>query len=147
MKTRAARKKMRTLLFVCHYNSARSQLAEALALSLAPRGTRILSGGLVPSTVNEEVLAALREIGIDASKQRSKTIAELSAEPVDEVFLLCPEARGPVARLFPRALRHPWSMEDPVAQKDARRVPGAVRSARDELARRLKSWFEENPCR
>jgi arsenate reductase len=137
----------RTLLFVCHYNSARSQLAEALAKPLAPPDTRILSGGLVPSTVNGEVLAALREIGIDASAQRSKAIAELSAEPVDEVFLLCPEAGAPAARLFPDAVHHDWPMEDPIALQDPAGVPGAVRRARDELAGRLKSWFEEIRCR
>ena len=131
----------RTILFVCHFNSARSQLAEALAKSMAPAGVRILSAGLTATVVNTEVLRALAEVGIDASAQRSKAIQELACEPVDDVIVLCEEACPPVSRLFPRAAVHLWLFPDPIAMKDEHAVGTAVRRVRDDLAERLKEFL------
>ena len=131
----------RTILFVCQFNSARSQLAEAQAKSMSPAGVRILSAGLTASVVNTEVLRALAEVGIDASAQRSKAIQELACEPVDDVIVLCEEVCPPVSRLFPRAAVHLWPFPDPIAMKDEHAVGTAVRRVRDDLAERLKEFL------
>ena len=131
-----------TILFVCQYNSARSQLAEAIARSLAPSHVEILSAGLTRSVVNAEVIRALAEIGLDAASQTSKSLDELVCDDVDDVFVLCEEAQEPAARRFPHALHHFWPMLDPVASPDPRVIPTEVRRTRDELRERLKAWFE-----
>lgn len=132
----------RTILFVCHFNSARSQLAEALAKSMAPAGVRILSAGLTATVVNAEVLRALAEVGIDASTQRSKAIQELVSESVDDAIVLCEEAQWPVSRLFPKASLYLWPFPDPIAMKDEHWVSTAVCRVRDDLSERLKEWFQ-----
>lgn len=137
----------KTLLFVCHYNSARSQLAEALARALAPRGTRVLSAGLVATVVNEEVLRSLRRVGLDGSRQRSKPLEEIARRRVDQVFVFCREARRKARRLFPRSGHRFWPVADPIALRNRSRVPSAVRRARDRIRALLEGWFRRNlPC-
>jgi len=134
---------LRTILFVCRFNSARSQLAEAIARSMAPEDVRVLSAGLIRTVVNTEVLQALEEIGLDASAQRSKTLQEIAQEKIDDVVVLAEEALKPAQIAFPNAkivLRH---VSDPVATRDPRRLPAEVRRTRDEIKLLLSAWFKE----
>ena len=50
-----AQKAPQKILFLCVNNSARSQLAEAVAKSLAPKETTVLSAGSQPTQVRPEV--------------------------------------------------------------------------------------------
>lgn len=133
----------RTILYVCQFNSARSQLAECLARSMAPPGTRVLSAGLTRTIVNEEVLRGLREIGLDGSAQWSKSLEEVAGERVDVVVTLAEEAMARARKIFPIARHISWSMPDPVAQPDADQMALAVRRSREELLQRIRKWFQE----
>lgn len=138
----------RTVLFVCRFNSARSQLAEALARSTAPPQLRVMSAGVTKSIVNEEVLRALNEIGLDASGQTSKSLNDVAGQAIDEVISLCAEAQGPARLAFPDATHQVWPMPDPIASPDPASIPAAVRRTRDDLARRVKSYIQSlAPCR
>ncbi len=65
----------RGILFLCVANSARSQMAEGIARSLAPAGTKVWSAGSRPTSVRPEAITVLKEIGIDISRHRSKAVA------------------------------------------------------------------------
>ena len=133
---------MRTILFVCQFNSARSQLAEAIARSMVPEGVRILSAGLTKTVVNTEILKALEEIGLDASAQRSKTLEEVSREEVDDVVVLAREALDPARLAFPDARHLLCHLPDPIATQDPQRLPVEVRLARDRIKSFLISWLQ-----
>jgi protein-tyrosine-phosphatase len=130
----------RGVLFLCVANSARSQLAEGIARALAPAGVTIWSAGSQPTRVRPEAIAALAEIGIDISHQRSKSVAEIPAAEVDTVITLCGEEECPV--FLGRARRLHWGLPDPagVAGSDEDRA-NAFRRTRDELRRRLAVVF------
>ena len=130
----------RGVLFLCVANSARSQLAEGIARSLAPAGVRVWSAGSQPTRVRPEAIAALDEIGIDISAHRSKSVSEIPAGQVDTVITLCGEEECPV--FFGRARRLHWGLPDPagVGGSDAERAD-AFRRTRDELRRRLAAVF------
>lgn len=72
------------ILFLCAANSARSQMAEGVARSLASSGIKIWSAGSRPTKVRPEAIRVLREIGIDISGHHSKAVSEI---PADEVIL------------------------------------------------------------
>jgi arsenate reductase (thioredoxin) len=133
----------RHFLFLCVANSARSQMAEGIARSLAPAGVRISSAGSEPSRVNPYAARALAEIGIDASSQRSKGTDDVAAAaargetpPVDAVITLCAEEVCPV--WLHRAARAHWPHPDPAGATGAdEEVLASFRDVRDELRRKL----------
>lgn len=131
----------RHILFLCVANSARSQMAEGIARSLAPAGVRVSSAGSEPTSVRPEAVAALKEIGIDAAGQSSKGVEALEGEDVDAVITLCAEEVCP-AWLGPAHRVH-WGLPDPAAVSDSDESRmNAFRQVRDDLRRRLGALFE-----
>lgn len=132
---------MPTILFLCVANSARSQMAEGLARSLAPRGYRFLSAGSEPRGVNPLAVAALREHGIDISHHRSKSIDDIPLREVDTIVTLCAEEVCPVVPGAVRRLH--WPLADPAAANggpDERLA--AFRETRERLRERLPELWE-----
>ena len=135
---RAARP--RHVLFLCVANSARSQLAEALARSLAPPTVRVSSAGSRPTALNPLAATALAELGIDVAGQRSKSVDDIPGDDVDVVVTLCAEEVCPV--FLGKALRFHWALPDPAhASGDEAARLEAFRQVRDELRRRLAVVF------
>jgi arsenate reductase len=130
----------RHVLFLCVANSARSQLAEGIARSLARPGTRISSAGSQPSQVNPLAIRALDELGIDTRGQRSKSVDGIDPAGVDVVVTLCAEEVCPV--FLGKARRVHWGLPDPAhaGNTEEERLQ-AFREVRDELRRRLAVVF------
>ena len=124
----------RSLLFLCVANSARSQMAEGLARRLLGRRVRVQSAGSEPTQVRPEAIEALREIGIDISTHRSKSVDTIDPASVDTVITLCAEEVCPA--FLGGARRLHWALADPAAVDGPGRLD-AFRGVRDELRRRL----------
>jgi arsenate reductase len=77
------------VLFLCTHNSARSQMAEGLLRHLYDDRYEVFSAGATPTLVNPFAIKAMAEIGIDISKQRSKSIEEFRNRPIDLVVSVC----------------------------------------------------------
>src|SRR6266542_6734438 len=90
----------RRVLFVCTGNRARSQMAEGLLRHLAGDRFEVNSAGTLPSGMSELTIEAMREIGIDVSGQRSKSVAEFAGQKFDYVITVCDSARQ-VCPAFP----------------------------------------------
>ena len=132
---------MKGLLFLCVANSARSQMAEGIARSMAPAGVKVWSAGSRPTSVRPEAVAVLQEIGIDISGHRSKAVSEIPAAEVDTVVTLCGEEECPL--FLGEATRLHWGLADPAAAKgtEADRL-ASFRQVRDELRRRLGPFLK-----
>jgi protein-tyrosine-phosphatase len=130
----------RHILFLCVQNSARSQLAEGIARFLAPPGVTVSSAGSSPAFVRPQAIQVLKEIGIDISAHRSKSIEEIDAASVDAVVTLCAEEVCPV--FLGTAVRLHWGLSDPAKSPgDESARLNAFRATRDELFKRLKLLF------
>ncbi|GAB4539604.1 MAG: arsenate reductase (thioredoxin) [Haliangiales bacterium] len=132
------------VLFLCVANSARSQMAEGIARKLAPAGTAVASAGSSPSQVNPLAIAAMSEIGIDISDQRSTAVADVDPNAVGTVITLCAEEVCPA--FLGAAERHHWPMPDPAAVPadgpDGReRALAEFRRVRDQLYARIAVFF------
>ncbi len=127
---------MKGLLFLCVANSARSQIAEALARRAAP-DLKVWSAGSSPGRVHPLTVRVLREIGIDASGQRAKGLGAIPTDQVDTVVTLCAEEVCPV---FPGNVRRlHWALPDPAAvEGDESTRLDAFRTVRDDLERRIE---------
>lgn len=133
---------MKGILFLCVANSARSQMAEGIARSLAPNEINIMSAGSHPASVRPEAILVLKEIGIDISGHRSKNVSEIPPSDVDTVVTLCAEEECPV--FLGKARRLHWGLPDPVSVGNTEEARlNAFRQIRDELRRRIAGFFEE----
>ena len=125
---------MKTFLFLCVANSARSQMAEGLALHIWGDAVRAFSAGSEPSgQVNPLAVQALLELNVDISDHTSKSLETIDIDEVDVVITLCADEICPV--ISGEVMRLHWPIGDP-ATKD---TIEAFREARDEIAKRLSS--------
>jgi arsenate reductase len=130
----------RHILFLCVANSARSQMAEGIARSLAPPGVTVSSAGSQPSRVNALAIRALDEIGVDIRSHRSKGVDSISPAGVDAVITLCADEVCPV--FLGKAHRVHWGLPDPAGTgRTEEEQLQAFRNVRDELRRRLAIVF------
>jgi arsenate reductase len=134
---------MKGILFLCVANSARSQLAEGIARSLVPAALTVWSAGSRPTSVRPEAVAVLKEIGIDISAHRSKSVPEIPAAEVDVVVTLCGEEECPA--FLGKAARLHWGLPDPAAVggSEAERL-AAFREVRDDLRSRIAALLTES---
>lgn len=125
------------LLFLCVANSARSQIAEGLARTMAPAGTRIASAGSCPRNVHPLAIQVLQEVGIDITSHRAKALRDVPLEHFGTAITLCAEQTCPAP---PRMKRLHWPTEDPAAAvgSEQHRLD-AFRRVRDEIRDRLRS--------
>ena len=81
------------VLFLCTHNSARSQMAEGLLNAFYGDRYEWYSAGVTPTKVNPYVIKSMMEIGIDISRNRSKSIEEFRGENFNYVVTVCDGAR------------------------------------------------------
>lgn len=134
-----------SLLFLCVANSARSQMAEALAR--ARFGSRVLvqSAGSRPSRVNPLAAEVMREIGIPLAGQWSKSVETIDPASVDLVVTLCAEEVCPV--FLSGSTRLHWPIPDPDRPHEDLRDEERLqhfRAARDELRGRIARLAAEH---
>ena len=130
----------RGLLFLCVANSARSQMAEGWARKLFGDLMRVQSAGSRPSRVNPFAAEVMREVGIDLSAHRSKSVDEIDPATVDTVITLCAEEECPL--FLGRAARLHWPLMDPATEQPLPREQhvSRFRAVRDEVRERLEAW-------
>ena len=131
---------MKSILFLCVANSARSQMAEGLARARFGPAVPVESAGSRPSRVNPLAVAVMAEIGIDICGQRSTDVAAVDPARVGTVVTLCADEVCPV--FLGAAHRLHWPLADPAAVTGTRTETEEerrqrFREVRDEIARRL----------
>ena len=130
------------VLFLCVANSSRSQMAEGLAKAIAPAGIEIESAGSEPTTLNPLADRAMREVGIDISGQRSKSVDDIDPARVGTVITLCAEEVCPA--FLGDAERHHMPFSDPAAATGSEEERlDAFRRVRDEIRVALESFFAQ----
>jgi len=137
---------MKRILVLCTGNSARSQMGEGLFGRLGGPGWEVHSAGTKPGSVRPEAIAVMKEIGIDISGHRSKSVDEYAGHTFDYVVTVCDNARDNCP-LFPATVqRLHWSFEDPAAVEGPEETRlEAFRRIRDQIRERVETFFRELP--
>lgn len=130
------------ILFLCTGNSARSQMAEGLLRYLAGNRFEVFSAGTQPVGLNPGAVAAMKEVGVDISGHRSKSMTEFLGHSFDYVITVCDRAKESCP-IWPHASQvlH-WSFEDPAASigsDEARRQ--IFKRVRNEITDRIQEFL------
>jgi arsenate reductase len=126
---------MKRVLFLCSHNSARSQMAEGFLRALAGDRFAVQSAGTRATRVHPLAIAAMKEAGIDISRQRSKSVDEVG-EGWDVVVTVC-DSHCPIP---PRSgLKLSWRFPDPsLAGGTEEEKLAEFRKIRDGIRARVK---------
>jgi arsenate reductase len=128
---------MNTILFACVHNAGRSQMAAAWFNALAdPSKARAISAGTDPGPrVHPEVIAAMREVGVDlAGAPTTRLTVDVARQAQWLVTMGC----GDECPYVPGATRDDWPLEDPKDKPIER-----VREIRDEIRERVRALIEQ----
>jgi protein-tyrosine-phosphatase len=127
---------MATVLFVCLHNAGRSQMSQALFERAAEGRHTSLSAGTTPGErVHPEVVAVMRELGIDLSDRRPQLLTVELAQQADVVVTM---GCGDACPYIPGKRYVDWDLPDPKG-----RPIEEVRATRDEIARRIRALSDE----
>jgi protein-tyrosine-phosphatase/DNA-binding transcriptional ArsR family regulator len=131
------------VLFLCTGNSARSQMAEALAERLSGGVVRAVSAGSHPKPLHPNAVRVMGERGIDIAGRRSNELSEFTGRRFDYVISLCDRVREicPEFPGNPQAVH--WSVRDPAREPgtDDETLPAFERTAA-ELETRIRFLLE-----
>ncbi len=131
---------MARVLFVCRHNAGRSQMSQALFERGAAERHTALSAGTTPAEqVHPEVVAAMRELGIDLSGRRPALLTRELAEQADIVVTM---GCGDECPYIPGKRYIEWDLPDPRG-----RSLDEVRAIREDIARRVDSLLADETLR
>ncbi len=121
---------MATALFVCLHNAGRSQMSAALFERASGGRHHALSAGTTPADrVHPEVVAVMRELGIDLADRTPQLLTRALAERADVVVTM---GCGDACPYLPGKRYVDWDLRDPKGLPE-----DAVRAIRDDIARRV----------
>jgi arsenate reductase len=125
-------------------------MAEGLLRHDAGNVYEVFSAGTKPSQVRPEAIAVMREVGIDISGHRSKSVDKFAGQDFDYVITVCDNAKESCPVFPAKTKRIHWSIEDPAAAQGSQgEALTGFRRARDELRARLQAFAKgevEKPC-
>ncbi len=135
------------VLFVCVHNSARSQMAEALLKWMAGSKFEAQSAGIEPGELNPLAVEALKEIGIDISRNKTKSVFDFydQGKRYDYVVTVCDESQSTKCPVFPGAgQRLHWGFDDPSGFTGSREERLAkTREVRNKIKEKITKWLIE----
>lgn len=119
-------------------------MAEGLLKHICKDVYDVNSAGTRASLVRPEAIEVLREIGIDISGNRSKSVEEFAEDEIDYVLTVCDSAREncPYFPAKTRLVHH--SFDDPAAIKGTEQQRLAeFRRVRDQIRNYIEQVFVE----
>lgn len=129
------------VLILCTGNSARSQMAEGLLRESGGDKFEVESAGVISSFVRPQAIEAMKEIGIDISAHRSKSVDEFAGQDFDFVITVCDNAKESCPVFPGKVQRIHWSFDDPAEAEGSEEEKLAVfRLVRDKLEAKLREF-------
>lgn len=134
---------MKRVLILCTGNSCRSQMAEGLWARLGAEEWESHSAGSKPSGyVHPLAVRAMKEIDLDISANRSKSVDEFNGQPFDLVVTVCGNAKDSCPVFLSAHKVYHWPFDDPAdatGTDDEKMV--MFRRVRDEITTRIKAYL------
>jgi arsenate reductase len=138
---------VKKVLLICEHNSARSQMAEAFLNTLAGNRFFAQSAGLEPGVLNPLAILAMKEVEIDISHNKTKSVFEFvkRGDFFSYVITVCDEASAERCPIFPGiTTRLHWNIGDPVSftGTDEEKL-NKTRKVRDDIRSHVERFIKE----
>lgn len=132
------------VLFLCQHNSARSQMAEAMLRAWGQGRFESHSAGIEATGLRPEAVAVMGELGIDISRQESKTVERYLGQAWDTLIPVCEEACEACPWIPGASHVERWAFDDPSTEPgDALARMAAFRRVRDEIAVAVRDFIAQ----
>ncbi len=132
------------VLFLCTGNSCRSQMAEGLLRHFGNNKFEVFSAGVNPSFVHPLAIKVMKEIGVDISNHRSKSITEFLGQTFDYVITVCDKAKELCPNFPGQVKKIHWSFQDPAEANGSEEERLKVfRKVRDEIKGHILLFIKE----
>jgi arsenate reductase len=138
----------KTVLFICSFNSVRSQIAEGLLNSRCQERYTAYSAGIAPAGLNPFAVAVMKEAGIDISSQKSKKLTVFAGTRFDHVVTMCDSAKQAVSGSIPEGAKivHRGFVSPSETRKNKAEIFLDFRSLRNEIDTWLTDIFPDCPA-
>ncbi|MEN6573070.1 arsenate reductase ArsC [Methanobacterium aggregans] len=132
------------ILIICTNNSSRSQMAEGYFKHAHGEYYDVHSAGTEPTTVNPYAVKVMKELGIDISDHRSKSLKEFEGQEFDQVITVCGGAKE-ACPFFPGAKNYMHhGFKDPACVNGTQEEKMNVfREVRDEIIFWINETFKK----
>jgi len=135
---------MLKVMFLCTGNSCRSQMAEGFAKHYGKELLEAYSAGLLATRVHPIAIAVMKELGIDISMQKSKTIDMGLLNGMDVIITLCGNAEASCPITPPHIKRLHWPIDDPVGTVGTEeKIINEFRKTRDEIKTKTEDFIQQ----
>jgi arsenate reductase len=125
-----------SVLFLCVHNAGRSQMAAGFMRALGGDKVDVFSGGSAPAdSVNQAVVAAMAEKGVDIAKELPQPWADEIVRAADVIVVM---GCGDACPVYPGKRYLDWELDDPAGKSVE-----AIRPIRDEIERRVRGLLAE----
>jgi arsenate reductase (thioredoxin) len=91
----------KSIIFLCSYNSVRSQIAEGLMRNLYGDRYNVCSAGVASGGISPWAMLVLQESGINTTGFRSKSVTEFKGKHFDYIVTLCDASCPTLTRYLP----------------------------------------------
>jgi arsenate reductase len=122
-------------------------MAEALLKWMAGSKFEAQSAGIEPGELNPLAVEALKEIGIDISRNKTKSVFDFydQGKRYDYVVTVCDESQSTKCPVFPGAgQRLHWGFDDPSGFTGSREERLAkTREVRNKIKEKITKWLIE----
>ena len=135
----------KTVLFVCSFNSVRSQIAEGIINARYQDRYLAFSAGIAPGGLNPYAIAVMKEAGIDISFQRSKKLSNFNGTRFDYVITMDDHVKPAVIGQIPEGatMIHRDFVSPSEIQKNKDEILADFRMLRDDIDLWLTGIFSD----
>jgi arsenate reductase len=137
----------KTVLFICSFNSVRSQIAEGLLNARCKDRYTAFSAGIAPAGINPYAIAVMKEAGIDISSRKSKKLGLFTGTRFDYVITMCDRVQLAVTGSIPEGVTviHQGFVSPSEIRKNKAEILADFRTLRNDIDTWLTGIFPDCP--
>ena len=143
MNAQSASTRMR-ILVLCTGNSARSRMAAGFLRSFDNR-LDVFSAGTQPAArVNPHAIAAMKEVGVDLSGEKPKSVSQFTSQSFDYVITVCDDADQNCPNFSGKVGKraHIGFIDPAAATGTEEHIMNVFRQVRDEIKQKFSDYYK-----